>query len=242
MFDQIQKLINNSLISSTCIFTLMIAINAKYGYLTKLKVQESESVPKGVFFAIWLLIYSGLILLYILLWYDRTSSNAYVSERNYDRTSSNTYVSERNYNQLLFFLNIVHILNSLWIILNILPKENNKIRLLLQSLVIYLMVFFLFLTYENVNSKNDMSNILIGNVITLYLGWVICASFVSTILSIYVYYPKIDKINKYLGFVWIAIAIKYFMSKYETNLSIIKPINYGFYGALSWGLIGVLWK
>jgi hypothetical protein len=206
----------------------MIAINAKYGYLTKLKVQESESVPKGVFFAIWLLIYSGLILLYSLLWYDRTSSNA--------------YVSERNYNQLLFFLNIVHILNSLWIILNILPKENNKIRLLLQSLVIYLMVFFLFLTYENVNSKNDMSNILIGNVITLYLGWVICASFVSTILLIYVYYPKIDKINKYLGFVWIAIAIKYFMSKYETNLSIIKPINYGFYGALSWGLIGVLWK
>lgn len=228
MFDQIQKLINNSLISSTCIFTLMIAINAKYGYLTKLKVQESESVPKGVFFAIWLLIYSGLLLLYILLWYDRTSSN--------------TYDSERNYNQLLFFLNIVHILNSLWIILNILPKENNKIRLLLQSLVIYLMVFFLFLTYENVNSKNDMSNILIGNVITLYLGWVICASFVSTILLIYVYYPKIDKINKYLGFVWIAIAIKYFMSKYETNLSIIKPINYGFYGALSWGLIGVLWK
>ena len=228
MFDQIQKLINNSLISSTCIFTLMIAINAKYGYLTKLKVQESESVPKGVFFAIWLLIYSGLLLLYILLWYDRTSSN--------------TYISERNYNQLLFFLNIVHILNSLWIILNILPKENNKIRLLLQSLVIYLMVFFLFLTYENVNSKNDMSNILIGNVITLYLGWVICASFVSTILLIYVYYPKIDKINKYLGFVWIAIAIKYFMSKYETNLSIIKPINYGFYGALSWGLIGVLWK
>jgi len=206
----------------------MIAINAKYGYLTKLKVQESESVPKGVFFAIWLLIYSGLLLLYILLWYDRTSSN--------------TYDSERNYNQLLFFLNIVHILNSLWIILNILPKENNKIRLLLQSLVIYLMVFFLFLTYENVNSKNDMSNILIGNVITLYLGWVICASFVSTILLIYVYYPKIDKINKYLGFVWIAIAIKYFMSKYETNLSIIKPINYGFYGALSWGLIGVLWK
>jgi hypothetical protein len=206
----------------------MIAINAKYGYLTKLKVQESESVPKGVFFAIWLLIYSGLLLLYILLWYDRTSSN--------------TYISERNYNQLLFFLNIVHILNSLWIILNILPKENNKIRLLLQSLVIYLMVFFLFLTYENVNSKNDMSNILIGNVITLYLGWVICASFVSTILLIYVYYPKIDKINKYLGFVWIAIAIKYFMSKYETNLSIIKPINYGFYGALSWGLIGVLWK
>jgi len=228
MFDQIQKLINNSLISSTCIFILMIAINAKYGYLTKLKVQESESVPKGVFFAIWLLIYSGLLLLYILLWYDRTSSN--------------TYDSERNYNQLLFFLNIVHILNSLWIILNILPKENNKIRLLLQSLVIYLMVFFLFLTYENVNSKNDMSNILIGNVITLYLGWVICASFVSTILLIYVYYPKIDKINKYLGFVWIAIAIKYFMSKYETNLSIIKPINYGFYGALSWGLIGVLWK
>jgi hypothetical protein len=206
----------------------MIAINAKYGYLTKLKVQESESVPKGVFFAIWLLIYSGLLLLYTLLWYNRTCSII--------------YVSERNYNQLLFFLNIVHILNSLWIILNILPKENNKIRLLLQSLVIYLMVFFLFLTYENVNSKNDMSNILIGNVITLYLGWVICASFVSTILLIYVYYPKIDKINKYLGFVWIAIAIKYFMSKYETNLSIIKPINYGFYGALSWGLIGVLWK
>jgi hypothetical protein len=206
----------------------MIAINAKYGYLTKLKVQESESVPKGVFFAIWLLIYSGLLLLYTLLWYNRTCSII--------------YVSERNYNQLLFFLNIVHILNSLWIILNILPKENNKIRLLLQSLVIYLMVYFLFLTYENVNSKNDMSNILIGNVITLYLGWVICASFVSTILLIYVYYPKIDKINKYLGFVWIAIAIKYFMSKYETNLSIIKPINYGFYGALSWGLIGVLWK
>jgi hypothetical protein len=228
MFDQIHKLINNSLISSTCIFTLMIAINAKYGYLTKLKVQESESVPKGVFFAIWLLIYSGLLLLYTLLWYNRTCSII--------------YVSERNYNQLLFFLNIVHILNSLWIILNILPKENNKIRLLLQSLVIYLMVFFLFLTYENVNSKNDMSNILIGNVITLYLGWVICASFVSTILLIYVYYPKIDKINKYLGFIWIAIAIKYFMSKYETNLSIIKPINYGFYGALSWGLIGVLWK
>ena len=228
MFDQIQKLINNSLISSTCIFTLMIAINAKYGYLTKLKVQESESVPKGVFFAIWLLIYSGLILLYSLLWYNRTRSNA--------------YVSERNYNQLLFFLNIVHILNSLWILLNILPKENNKIRLLLQTLVIYLMVFFLFLTYENINSKNDTSNILIGNVITLYLGWVICASFVSTILSIYIYYPKIDKINKYIGFVWIAIAIKYFMSKYETNLSIIKPINYGFYGALSWGLIGVLWK
>ena len=228
MFDQIQKLINNSLISSTCIFTLMIAINAKYGYLTKLKVQESESVPKGVFFAIWLLIYSGLILLYSLLWYNRTRSNA--------------YVSERNYNQLLFFLNIVHILNSLWILLNILPKENNKIRLLLQTLVIYLMVFFLFLTYENVNSKNDMSNILIGNVITLYLGWVICASFVSTILSIYVYYPKIDKINKYLGFIWIAIAIKYFMSKNEPNLSIIKPINYGFYGALLWGLVGVLSK
>ena len=228
MFDQIQKLINNSLISSTCIFTLMIAINAKYGYLTKLKVQESESVPKGVFFAIWLLIYSGLILLYSLLWYNRTRSNA--------------YVSERNYNQLLFFLNIVHILNSLWIILNILPKENNKIRLLLQTLVIYLMVFFLFLTYENINSKNDTSNILIGNVITLYLGWVICASFVSTILSIYIYYPKIDKINKYIGFVWIAIAIKYFMSKYEPNLSIIKPINYGFYGALLWGLVGVLSK
>lgn len=228
MFDQIQKLINNSLISSTCIFTLMIAINAKYGYLTKLKVQESESVPKGVFFAIWLLIYSGLILLYSLLWYNRTRSNA--------------YVSERNYNQLLFFLNIVHILNSLWILLNILPKENNKIRLLLQTLVIYLMVFFLFLTYENINSKNDTSNILIGNVITLYLGWVICASFVSTILSIYVFYPKIDKINKYIGFVWIAIAIKYFMSKNEPNLSIIKPINYGFYGALLWGLVGVLWK
>jgi hypothetical protein len=228
MFDQIQKLINNSLISSTCIFTLMIAINAKYGYLTKLKVQESESVPKGVFFAIWLLIYSGLILLYSLLWYNRTRSNA--------------YVSERNYNQLLFFLNIVHILNSLWILLNILPKENNKIRLLLQTLVIYLMVFFLFLTYENINSKNDTSNILIGNVITLYLGWVICASFVSTILSIYIYYPKIDKINKYIGFVWIAIAIKYFMSKYEPNLSIIKPINYGFYGALLWGLVGVLSK
>ena len=228
MFDQIQKLINNSLISSTCIFTLMIAINAKYGYLTKLKVQESESVPKGVFFAIWLLIYSGLILLYSLLWYNRTRSNA--------------YVSERNYNQLLFFLNIVHILNSLWILLNILPKENNKIRLLLQTLVIYLMVFFLFLTYENINSKNDTSNILIGNVITLYLGWVICASFVSTILSIYVYYPKIDKINKYLGFIWIAIAIKYFMSKNEPNLSIIKPINYGFYGALLWGLVGVLSK
>lgn len=228
MFDQIQKLINNSLISSTCIFTLMIAINAKYGYLTKLKVQESESVPKGVFFAIWLLIYSGLILLYSLLWYNRTRSNA--------------YVSERNYNQLLFFLNIVHILNSLWILLNILPKENNKIRLLLQTLVIYLMVFFLFLTYENINSKNDTSNILIGNVITLYLGWVICASFVSTILSIYVFYPKIDKINKYIGFVWIAIAIKYFMSKNEPNLSIIKPINYGFYGALLWGLVGVLSK
>ena len=228
MFDQIQKLINNSLISSTCIFTLMIAINAKYGYLTKLKVQESESVPKGVFFAIWLLIYSGLILLYSLLWYNRTRSNA--------------YVSERNYNQLLFFLNIVHILNSLWILLNILPKENNKISLLLQTLVIYLMVFFLFLTYENINSKNDTSNILIGNVITLYLGWVICASFVSTILSIYVFYPKIDKINKYIGFVWIAIAIKYFMSKNEPNLSIIKPINYGFYGALLWGLVGVLSK
>lgn len=237
MFKQIPNVINNiilpscakhdynSLISSTCIFTLMIAINAKYGYLTKLNVQESESVPKGVFFAIWWVIYSGLILLYSLLWYNE-----------------NKFLCIPKYNILLFYLNIVHVLNSLWILLNILPKENNKIRLLLQTLVIYLMVFFLFLTYENINSKNDTSNILIGNVITLYLGWVICASFVSTILSIYVFYPKIDKINKYIGFVWIAIAIKYFMSKNEPNLSIIKPINYGFYGALLWGLVGVLSK
>lgn len=253
MFNQILNSINNispyySLLTSTSLFTLMIIINAKYGYLTRiksgeltsfaqeLKDQGSLSVPPKLFFAIWGVIYVGLVVLYGFLWYNKSN----VSERNYNKN---------NYNVILFFLNIVHILNSLWILLNNLPKENIKVRLIFQTLVIYSMVFFLFLTYQNINNK---FNILSGNIITLYLGWVISASFISTILSIYVFYPKIKKISKYLGFIWVAIAIKYFMSKYDPtvlDISIkhfclvfqkIQPINYGFYGAVLWGLVGVL--
>jgi hypothetical protein len=254
MFDQILDSVNNispyySLLTSTSLFTLMIIINAKYGYLTRIKSGEltsfaqelkdkgSLSVPPKLFFAIWGVIYVGLIALYGFLWNNK--NYVYVSKRNYNKNYE--------YNVILFFLNIVHILNCLWILLNNLPKENIKVRLIFQTLVIYLMVFFLFLTYENINNK---FNILSGNVITLYLGWVICASFVSTILSIYVFYPKINKLSKYLGFIWVAIAIKYFMSKYDPSVLDIKdiclvfqkiqPINYGFYGAVLWGLVGVL--
>jgi hypothetical protein len=222
----------------------MIAINAQYGYLTREKASETLSsvVPPGLFFAIWGVIYSGLASIYVLLWYIYYNGLLHYIQ----------YNGTLNCSIILFYLNIVHILNSLWIILNNLSKESIKKRLLLQTIVIYLMGYFLLLTYKSTNSTNYVFNILIGNVIALYLGWVVCASFLSTILTIYEFYPNIDKVSKYLGFVWIAIAIKYFVCNYDIKLldisiddiytvyETIQPMNYGFYGAVLWGLVGVL--
>ena len=131
----------------------------------------------------------------------------------------------------------VHVLNSLWILLNNFSQESKKIRLSIQTPVIYSMGYFLLASYHSYDTKDFLFNVLIGNSITLYLGWVVCASFLSTILKIYAYYSKIDKyyVSKILGATWVAVAVTFFWYNYG-----LAEDNIGFYAGTLWGLIGVL--
>ena len=203
----------NSLESGFIIFLLCVVVNSVFGSYAGTRSAETptKATPKGYFFTIWLIIYLALLSLYSYALYDQYKSLNKI-------VLSNAFLSN---------MNCVHMFNMLWVAMNVI--DNVRLRLVLQEFTIFALGYFLF---ESVRSASD--NIIVSNVVSFYFGWVVCASYLSTLLtSIYVFkLGFLDNISQLLGIVWGTIGL----CLWTYNFSNI----YAFYASVAWGLIGIL--
>ena len=203
---------NNLLNKNLMYFIICIIVNYIYGRKAgeRSLSTPTKATPPGIFFAIWGLIYLSLASLYAYALY-----NSIFFDHN--------IISQ----EVLFNMKYVHLFNILWVLSN--NISNLNYRLLLQTPFIYALGYYLF---ESIGGSLNSS--LVSNIISFYFGWVLSATFLTTLItSIYVFKLNfLNSLSKGLGIIWGVIGLILWSNTY-TNIM-------GFYFSLAWGMIGIM--